>query len=103
MLEEDKIFFESIGVKFEDENGKFDDYKYFACSQGILIANILETKERILEYNNLGSWEEQKRIVPGISDEHSGGTWSLAINAAVAYLPMLLVNKRDKKIDDILN
>ena len=102
MLEEDKIFFESIGVKFEDENGKFDSYKHFACSQGILIANILETKERILEYNNLGSWEEQKRIVPGISDEHSGGTWSLAINAAVAYLPMLLVNKRDKKIDDIL-
>jgi hypothetical protein len=27
----------------------------------------------------------------------------LAINAAVRYLPMLLVNKRDKKIDDILS
>ena len=102
MLEEDKIFFESLGVKFEDEKGEFDNYKYFACSQGILIANVLETEEKIREYNDLG-WEEQKRLVPGISDEHSGGTWGLSINAAVRYLPMLLVNKRDKKIDDILN
>jgi len=102
MLEEDKIFFESLGVKFEDEKGEFDNYKYFACSQGILIATALETEERILGFNSL-SWEKQKKMVPGISDEHSGGTWSLAINAAVRYLPMLLVNKRDKKIDDILN
>jgi len=109
MLEEDKIFFESLGVKFKD-GSRFDDYKYFALSQGILIANALETEEKIIEYNKLG-WEEQKRLVPGISDEHthfldagrSGGTWGLAINAAVRYLPMLLVNKRDKKIDDILN
>ena len=59
-------------------------------------ADLFESK-----YNKLG-WEEQKRLVPGISDDHSGGTWGLAINAAVRYLPMLLVNKRDKKIDDIL-
>lgn len=102
MIEIDKEFFESIGVKFEDENGKFDDYKYFACSQGVLIANELETVDKIKNFNNL-SWEHQKNIVPGLSDEHSGGTWSLAISAAVVYLPMLLVNKRDKKIDDILN
>ena len=102
MLEEDKTFFESLGVKFEDEKGEFDNYKYFSCSQGILIANALEDEEKIREYNNLG-WDEQKRLVPGISDEHSGGTWGLAINAAIRYLPMLLVNKRDKKIDDILN
>ncbi|MEN6293177.1 MAG: hypothetical protein ABFD07_14345 [Methanobacterium sp.] len=102
MIETDKEFFESIGVKFEDENGKFDDYKYFACSQGVIISNALETKERILEFNNL-SWEEQKRLVPAISDDHSGGTWSLAMSAAIAYIPMLLVNRRDKKIDDILN
>lgn len=102
MLEEDKIFFESLGVKFEDEKGEFDNYKYFACSQGIIIATALETEEKIREYNNLG-WEEQKEMVPGISDDHSGGTWSLAINAAIRYLPMLLVNKRDKKIDNILN
>jgi hypothetical protein len=98
MLEEDKIFFESLGVRFGGDSG---EYNYFACSQGILIANALETEEKIVEYNKLG-WEEQKRLVPGISDEHSGGTWGLAINAAVRYLPMLLVNKRDKKIDDIL-
>ena len=98
MLEEDKIFFESLGVRFDGDSG---EYNYFACSQGILIANTLETEEKIIEYNKLG-WEEQKRIVPGISDDHSGGTWGLAINAAVRYLPMLLVNKRDKKIDDIL-
>ena len=70
MLEEDKIFFESLGVKFE---GDFGEYNYFACSQAILIANVLETEEKIIEYNKLG-WEEQKRIVPGLSGEHSGGT-----------------------------
>ena len=99
MLEEDKQFFESIGVNF---NGDWGEYSYFACSEGILIANTLETKEKILEFNNL-TWEEQKKMVPGISDEHSGGTWGLAINSAIKYLPMLLVNKRDKKIYNILN
>ena len=101
MLEEDKIFFESLGVKFEDEKGEFDNYKYFACSQGILIAEALEDAEEIRKFNYL-NWGEQKKIIPGLSDEHSGGTWSLAIDAAIRYLPMLLVNKRDKKIDDIL-
>ena len=98
MLEEDKIFFFFFCVKFD---GDFGEYNYFACSQGILIANVLEDEQKIIEYNKLG-WEEQKKIVPGISDDHSGGTWGLAINAAVRYLPMLLVKKRDKKIDDIL-
>ena len=99
MLEEDKQFFESLGVEFK---GDWGEYTKFSASQGILIANVLETKEKILEFNRL-SWEEQKKIVPGLSDEHSGGTWSIAIKLAIEYLPMLLVNKRDKKIDDILS
>lgn len=53
MLEEDKIFFESLGVKFD---GDFGEYNYFACSQGILIANVLEDEQKIIEYNKLGCW-----------------------------------------------
>ena len=99
MLKEDIEFFESIGVNF---SGDWGEYTKFSCSQGILIANVLQTEERILEFNKL-PFDEQKKTVPGISDEHSGGTWSIAIRSAISYLPMLLVNKRDKKIDDILN
>jgi hypothetical protein len=99
MLEQDKQFFESLGIEFK---GEWGDYKIFSASQGILIANVFETKEKILEFNKM-SFEDQKKIVPGLSDDHSGGTWSMTIRFAIDYLPMLLVNKRDKKIDDILN
>ena len=42
MLEEDKQFFESLGIKFD---GDWGEYSYFACSEGILIANTLEASE----------------------------------------------------------
>jgi hypothetical protein len=41
-------------------------------------------------------------MVPGLSDQHSGNTFGLALRAAIAYLPQLLVNRRDSKIDTII-
>lgn len=99
MRKEDKEFFESIGVKFEVGFG--EQYNTFALEQGILIAEALQTKERIIEFKDM-DWEVQKKMVPGLSNEHSGNTFGLALRGAIAYLPQLLVNKRDDKIDTII-
>ena len=95
MIQEDIDFFESKGVKLNDP------YTIFGVSEGILIAECLETKEEILKFNSL-SFSEQKKLVP-ISDEHSGGTFNLAIKSAIIYLEKLKQDKRDHKINHIIN
>lgn len=99
MKKEDREFFESIGVKFDEGFG--EKYNTFALEQGILIANSLETKEKIIEFKDM-DWEDQKKMVPGLSDEHSGNTFGLALRGAIAYLPQLLANRRDDKINTII-
>jgi hypothetical protein len=99
MKAEDRSFFESLGVDFTQGIG--EDYNIFAFEQGILIAEKLQTKENILEFKDK-SFDEQMIMVPGLSDGHSGNTFGMAIRAAIAYLPQLIVNKRDIKIDNII-
>jgi hypothetical protein len=99
MKKQDKDFFESLGVKFNGGIG--EKYNIFALEQGILIAEALETKDKIIEFKDL-DFDEQKKLVPGLSDEHSGNTFGLALRSAIAYLPQLLVNKRDDKIETII-
>jgi hypothetical protein len=48
------------------------------------------------------SFDEQRKMVPGLSDKHSGNTFGMALQAAVAYLPQLSINRRDIKIDNII-
>jgi len=69
MKKQDKDFFESLGVKFNGGIG--EKYNIFALEQGILIAEALETKDKIIEFKDL-DFDEQKKLVPGLSDEHSG-------------------------------
>jgi hypothetical protein len=45
------------------------------------------------------TWDEQKSLVPGLDDGHSGNTFGVACRLAIFYLPML----RDKRIDEIIN
>jgi hypothetical protein len=66
MKQEDKEFFESLGVKFDEGFGS--QYNIFALEQGILIPETLQTKEKIIEFNQLG-FDEQKKLVPGLSSD----------------------------------
>jgi hypothetical protein len=102
MKADDLKFFEDV-IGVENLNGGFGkEYNMFSLEQGILIAEALQTKEAILDFNK-ASWEEQKRLVPGLSDDHSGNTFAMACRGALTYLPQLIVNRRDAKIEEIIH
>ena len=99
MTKEDREFFES---KLGDLSGGFGlDYNLFACEQGILIADALQSKEKIKEFYEMG-WDEQKKLVPGLDDGHTGNTFSMSCRIALAYLPITEAKIRDGKINQIL-
>ena len=77
MRQEDLEFFENLIGKENIDSGFGRQYNLFAMEQGIIIAESLETKENIIEFNNK-SWDEQKRLVPGLDDGHSGNTFNMA-------------------------
>lgn len=101
MTIQDTIFFEKLFGGDLSNGGFGKEYNIFCCEQGILIATKLETKDAIIKYHKSDS-SEQNKLVPELSNEHSGNTFDMACRLAISYLPQLLVEKRDKKIDDIL-
>lgn len=97
MTDSDKEFFDNLlGDNMNEGFGK--EYNMFCCEQGIIIAKALENKEAIIEFHK-SSWAEQKAMVPGLDDGHSGNTFGMSCRLAIEYLPML----RDNKIEQILN
>lgn len=97
MEKEDIEFFEGIGVSCK----VMSLYQSFYFDQGILIAKNLKTKENILEFQKK-TFEEQLKIVPWLSSDHTGNTFHMSINVAIEYLPKLLMDNRDNKIDEII-
>lgn len=65
---------------------EYQPYELFTCEEAIKIAATLrERGMSALDFGNL-DWEEQKRLVPTLSGEHSGNTFSMAIRLAHWYL-----------------
>ncbi len=95
MTEQDKEFFESLVGDLNEGMGLA--YNRFCCEQGILIAESLKTKDKIIEFHKM-NWNELKNLVPGLDDGHSGNTFSSACKLAIAYLPRI----RDKRIDEVI-
>ena len=95
MIKEDKDFFESILGDLS--GGMGEGYNRFCCEQGIIIAESLRNKDSIIEFTKL-FWDEQKSLVPGLDDGHSGNTFSMACRLAIAYLPKI----REKRIDEVI-
>jgi hypothetical protein len=102
MKREDLEFFENLVGKENLDKGFGREYNLFAMEQAIVIAEALQTKETIIEFKDKG-WDEQKKLVPGLDDGHSGNTFGMALRFAIAYLPQLLVNHRDERIDSVIN
>lgn len=102
MKSEDLEFFENLVGKENLDKGFGREYNLFAMEQAIVIADALRTKEAIIEFKDK-SWDEQKKLVPGLDDGHSGNTFGMASIFAIAYLPQLLVNLRDERIDSVIN
>lgn len=95
MTQEDKEFFESIVGDLS--GGMGESYNRFCCEQGIIIAESLRNKDKIVEFHKMG-WDEQKSLVPGLDDGHSGNTFGMACKLAITYLPRL----REKRIDEVI-
>jgi hypothetical protein len=96
MTNKDREFFDKICGNLSEGLGL--EYNLFCCDQAIIISESLKTKERIVEFNK-ATWEIQKKMVPSISDDHSGNTFGMSCRLAIAYIPMI----RDNRIDEILN
>lgn len=101
MTIEDREFFNTLlggGI----DKGFGLEYNLFCCEQGILIADSLQSEEKIKEFHK-SSWDEQKKMVSLLSDGHSGNTFGMSCRLAIAYLPMTKSKIRDGKIDKILS
>jgi len=98
MTTQDLDFFKE---KLGDLNEGFGyEYNIFCCEQAIIIATALQTKDKIIEFNKADS-NTQFKMVPGLSDDHSGNTFGMSCKIAIAYIPRLIENVRDEKIDII--
>lgn len=75
--------------KFRNANPSFrqeyEGYEIFCCEQAVIIAETLRDSNKIKELHD-ASWEEQLKMVPSLSYEHSGNTFGVACTLAKAYL-----------------
>lgn len=76
--------------KFQRDGGHefrrdYEGYELFCCEQAVAIALALQTTEAIKAFH-AADWDEQKRLVPSLSDEHSGNTFGMACALAKAYI-----------------
>lgn len=60
----------------------WEPYDMFAFQEGVKIAAVVTSEEEIFAFRKL-SWKNQKTLVPDLSEDHSGGTFSTAIAAAL--------------------
>jgi len=63
----------------------FEPYELFTCEQAAEIAKALKTPEEIDRFQNL-EFPEQKKLVPALSEDHSGNTFGAACHLARTYL-----------------
>jgi hypothetical protein len=94
-----KFFEELYGESFSEGFGL--DYNMFCAEQAIIICETLRTEDAIINFNSV-DWNEQVKMVTGLSHDHSGNTFEMSCRLAIQYLPTLKSIKRDEKINNIL-
>lgn len=60
-------------------------YELFVCEQAVLIAAAMKHPDDVPAFAKL-DWQQQKMIVPGLDDGHSGNTFGAACRLAYWYL-----------------
>lgn len=76
--------------KFQRDGGHdfrrdYEGYELFTCEQAVVIADALHTGEAIVAFR-AASRDEQKVLVPDLSDGHSGNTFGAACLLARTYV-----------------
>lgn len=64
---------------------EFEPYELFCCEEALNIVNTLKTEEAINTFK-AASHEEQKIMVPNLSQDHSGNTFGASVVFAKMYL-----------------
>ena len=64
-----------------DWGSNHEPYEVFVCEQAILFLNVLKPVDALRAFA-AARHEEQRRLVPGLSDEHSGNTFGAAVRLA---------------------
>lgn len=64
---------------------EFEGYELFSCEQAVVFAEALKTKEALAEFGKL-PYEEQMKLVPAMSDGHSGNTFGAALRLAFWFV-----------------
>lgn len=67
-----------------DFRWKYESYELFVCEEAVKIAS-LGSAVAISDFHGL-PWEQQKKMVPGLGDGHSGNTFGAACRLAMDYL-----------------
>lgn len=83
-----KCFQERID-RFRVNNTRFridyEAYELFCCEEAVVIANSCKTSKSVEEFQSKG-WDEQRKQIPKLSNEHSGNTFAAACALAYMYL-----------------
>jgi len=74
---------------FRNNNEKFrvnyESYELFCCSEAVTIAKALKTPKAVKEFSESKDYDKHK-LIPNLSDGHSGNTFGMATNLAYWYL-----------------
>lgn len=75
--------------KFRESNPRFrvdyEGYELFCCMEAVKITNAIKTKEGLDDFRKM-PYEQQKEVVPDLSEGHSGNTFGSACKLAHWYL-----------------
>ena len=82
-------FFKDRIRRFRENNSKFrieyESYEMFCCEEAIKFLKYFKTKEEVEAFSK-ADYNEQKKMVPDMSDDHSGNTFGSACQLAWLYL-----------------
>lgn len=82
-------FFKRRIDKYRENNKNFrveyEAYELFCCNEAVVIADACKTAEKVREFIN-AKFDEQMKLVPKLSTDHSGNTIGAASALAYWYL-----------------
>lgn len=82
-------YFKNRIDRFRKNNDRFridyESYELFCCNEAVVIANACKDPETVKKFSKMG-YEEQYKMIPDMSHDHSGNTIGCAITMAYWYL-----------------
>ena len=68
-----------------DFRWKYEGYEMFCCKQALILAEELKTVDALKEFHAM-DYEDQRKRVPALSDQHSGNTFGCSCSLAAWWI-----------------